>query len=1300
MALLKDGTRIFGTLYANTEVVIGSMNVASQINASFLQANSANVLAQAAFDKANTDKTRLANSGFTVTLDENGRLLFPNSQSLYAGRNPGQNYIVLVPNTATGMTGIQFYEGPNSAGAETFSESKISFYTDVANTGYAWSFGKNGTLSFPDNTGQTTAFRGFGTDNVARSTANSASVLAQAAFDVANTAVAVNADQYARDTANTASANTIYTQGVDNTQNTNIASVNTFAGSAFDKANTADVKAQAAFDSANTNASNINVIQGVNTTQNTNISSVNTFAGAAYDKANSANVLAQAAYDKANTSITSDQYARDTANNASANTIYTQGVDVTQNTNITNVNTFAGSAYDKANTADVKAQAAFDSANTNASNISIIQGINDTQNTNITNVNTFAGSAYDKANTADVKSQSAYDKANTADVKSQSAYDKANTAAANTVYSQGVNDTQNTSITFLNVYTQAAFDKANTGVSSSVDQYARDKANSANVLAQAAFDVANTAASGSMDQFARDTANTAAANTVTLQGVNLTQNTAITILQGVDLTQNTNITNVNTFAGSAYDKANTADVKAQAAFDKANTGVSSSVDQYARDTANTASANTIYTQGVDVTQNTAISVIQGVDLTQNTNIGIIQGVDLTQNAAISVIQGVDLTQNTSISVIQGVDLTQNTRITSVENLVTSSYAHANAAFNQANVGATFVNTGGTVSGNVTFTKDVSVTGNLYVLGNTVSVNTTSFSVQDSLIVLGVGNYDTDLLDIGFAGHYNDGTNAHAGFIRDASQKEFYIFQGYTPELSASNNVDINDPSFSKANLNAQVFKGNLIGSTAVVNGIELYNYTTSGFAKANTVGTLAQASFDAANTAAANTVYGQGVNDTQNTNITSVNTFAGSAYDKANTADTKAQASFNVANTNASDIAIIQGVNTTQNTNITNVNTFAGSAYDKANTADVKAQAAFDAANTGGGGGGTLDQYARDKANTASANTIYTQGVDLTQNTSITFLNAYTQAAFDKANTGGAGNSTDQYARDTANSKTYTFYQNTAPATSNARDLWVNSNTGVVYENFGNTTTPIWAEFGPSAISNTSNVYINTLDRLSNLSSSLVLNNDGSLKFNDNTIQATAYTGFGIDNVARITANAALANTSGTFGGNLTVAGSLGVNTSLTSNSVTTNYLTINSAVSFTGPTNLGALIENADVQVSAAPANTTINLLDSAITYYTANSTQNTLVNITGSGTTTINVLIPTGKVVSAVLILPQDSTAYYPNVIQVDGTTVTPSWATGTTTITGNPNSTDIYTFTIIKTADATFKVYASQSKYSNIG
>lgn len=50
------------------------------------------------------------------------------------------------------------------------------------------------------------------------------------------------------------------------------------------------------------------------------------------------------------------------------------------------------------------------------------------------------------------------------------------------------------------------------------------------------------------------------------------------------------------------------------------------------------------------------------------------------------------------------------------------------------------------------------------------------------------------------------------------------------------------------------------------------------------------------------------------------------------------------------------------------------------------------------------DSYARDLANSASANTIYTQGVDDYQNTQIISVNQFAQAAYNQANTGsGSG---------------------------------------------------------------------------------------------------------------------------------------------------------------------------------------------------------------------------------------------------------------------------------------------------------
>ena len=63
---------------------------------------------------------------------------------------------------------------------------------------------------------------------------------------------------------------------------------------------------------------------------------------------------------------------------------------------------------------------------------------------------------------------------------------------------------------------------------------------------------------------------------------------------------------------------------------------------------------------------------------------------------------------------------------------------------------------------------------------------------------------------------------------------------------------------------------------------------------------------------------------------------------------------------------------------------------------------------------------------------------------------------------------------DIANSKTYTFEQNTAPATANVSDRWVNIDTGVEYHNFGNTSSTVWAEVGPTGIlSNTAPGIVN-----------------------------------------------------------------------------------------------------------------------------------------------------------------------------------------------------------------------------------
>ena len=111
-------------------------------------------------------------------------------------------------------------------------------------------------------------------------------------------------------------------------------------------------------------------------------------------------------------------------------------------------------------------------------------------------------------------------------------------------------------------------------------------------------------------------------------------------------------------------------------------------------------------------------------------------------------------------------------------------------------------------------------------------------------------------------------------------------------------------------------------------------------------------------------------------------------------------------------------------------------------------------------------------------------------------------------------------------------------------------------------------------------------------------------------------------------------------------------------------------------PIESGGLLYNAaePTTVSATAATGTINfdINTQSVLYYTSNASANWTTNL-------------------------RYSSAYYNNVLQVDGTTVTPKWQGGTAPSSGNASAIDIYTYTVIKTADRTFTVLASQTKFA---
>jgi hypothetical protein len=140
----------------------------------------------------------------------------------------------------------------------------------------------------------------------------------------------------------------------------------------------------------------------------------------------------------------------------------------------------------------------------------------------------------------------------------------------------------------------------------------------------------------------------------------------------------------------------------------------------------------------------------------------------------------------------------------------------------------------------------------------------------------------------------------------------------------------------------------------------------------------------------------------------------------------------------------------------------------------------------------------------------------------------------------------------------------------------------------------------------------------------------------------------------------------------------------------------------FSGTSSALAMILNDTAEVatvSATAATGTINydVTTQSVQYYTSNASANWTVNFRASSGTSLNTAMTTGQSVTVAFLVTQGSTAYYNNVVQVDGTTVTPKYQGGTAPAAGNASSVDVYMYTIVKTGSAAFTVFASQTKFA---
>lgn len=180
--------------------------------------------------------------------------------------------------------------------------------------------------------------------------------------------------------------------------------------------------------------------------------------------------------------------------------------------------------------------------------------------------------------------------------------------------------------------------------------------------------------------------------------------------------------------------------------------------------------------------------------------------------------------------------------------------------------------------------------------------------------------------------------------------------------------------------------------------------------------------------------------------------------------------------------------------------------------------------------------------------------------------------------------------------------------------------------------------------------------------------------------------------VANVSANnASLGNlaTANYVSGTLTTAAQPNITSvgNLTSLNVGGNLTVTN------GTTTIQQALEKVTSNATGSSGTINFDVLTQAIILKTANATANFTLNIRGNSTITLDTVMNTSQSLTCTFINTNGSTGYYANLIQIDGSNITPKWIVNGTPVTGTMNGIDAYTFNVIKTASNTFTVLGSK-------
>jgi len=158
--------------------------------------------------------------------------------------------------------------------------------------------------------------------------------------------------------------------------------------------------------------------------------------------------------------------------------------------------------------------------------------------------------------------------------------------------------------------------------------------------------------------------------------------------------------------------------------------------------------------------------------------------------------------------------------TAITRIPTYTFSKISGAItvNSAGVSALATNAEGT---------NLTLSGNLTVNGDTVSVNTTTVTVDDPMFAL-ADNNSADTVDIGWYGKYVDSGTKYSGLFRDASDSDMWKLFATTGNSDAAPSTTVDTTSgFTLANLSVNELTGT-IATASQANITTLAGLTTIG----------------------------------------------------------------------------------------------------------------------------------------------------------------------------------------------------------------------------------------------------------------------------------------------------------------------------------------------------------------------------------------------------------------------------------------------------------------------------------------